>query len=35
VTEPTWWELLDLDWEVELILLDEDEWGGEHGEGQP
>jgi len=22
-TTPTWWELLDLDWAVELLLLDE------------
>jgi len=23
-TTPTWWQLLDLDWETELLLLEED-----------
>jgi len=23
-TTPTWWELLDLDWAVELLILDGD-----------
>ena len=28
MTVPTWWELLDLDWEAEQIILglDDDRW---------